>query len=174
MSAPTKPSTNHQSDMKFVSEEIIDAVIEKLDTLGDEQYEKRMDAFAEAQPMVMAYLFDDENFHLLTEDEKGYLQYLALIAWESIIKVNGPGEPVSEEALGEAEEKNYAILEASAAKKFRDRLDPFFENYPQEDLLAFAEEAVLENEEDPDSLVTKEGREPIFIAMKTVIDALIA
>ncbi|HNL40035.1 MAG TPA: hypothetical protein PKH43_12890, partial [Saprospiraceae bacterium] len=145
-----------------------------LENLSDEQYEERMEAFASAQPVLVAYLFDDENFHLLTDDEKGFLQYLALIAWSAVVKTAGDVAAVSEEAIGEAEEKNYAVLEQSTAKKFRDRLDPFFDNYPQEDLLAFAEEAVLEDEDDPDTLVSKEGREPIFIAMKTIIDVLTA
>lgn len=157
--------------MKFVSEEVIDAVIEALEEYSDEQYEKQMEEFAEAQPVIFAWLFS-EDFELLTDDEKGYLQYLSLIAWISAEQVNGPLEAVSEEQIGEAEEKNYAVLEASTAKKFRDRLDPFFEGTPQEDLLAFAEEAVLENEDDPDSLVSKEGREPIFIALKTIVDVL--
>lgn len=159
--------------MKFVSEKVIDGIIDQLDTLSDDQYEKKMDAFAQAQPMIVAYLFNEENFHLLTEDEKGFLQYLCLIAWLSFEKVNGKTEPVSEEMLGNAEERNYEILEASTAKKFRDRLNPFFEGYPQEDLLAFIEEAVLEDEDDPEAMVTKEGREMIFIAGKTMIDALI-
>lgn len=157
--------------MKFVSEKIIDAVIDELEDLPDEQYEKRMEAFAEAQPMLFSWLFSD-NFDLLNEDEKGYLQYLALIAWLSIVKVNGAPEPVSEEQIGEAEEKNYEILEQSAAKNLRDRFTPFFENTPQEDLLAFAEEAVLEDEDDPEALVTREGREPIFVALKTMVDVL--
>jgi len=89
-----------------------------------------------------------------------------------MVKVNGPLEAVSEDQIGEAEEKNYEMLELSAGKKFRDRLDPFFENSDQEDLIAFAEEAVLEDEDDPESLVTKEGREPIFIALKTMVDVL--
>jgi hypothetical protein len=159
--------------MKFVSETIIDSVIEELDNLTDDKYEKKMDAFEDAQPVVNAYLLDDENFHLLTEEEQGFLQYLALIAYESIVKVNGQIPEVSEEMIGEAEEKNYEILDNITAKEFRDRLNPFFENYPQEDLLAFAEEALLEDEEEPtETLVTKEGREPIFIAMKTLIDVL--
>ena len=160
--------------MKIINSNVIDAVIEELENLSDEQYEERMEAFASAQPVLVAYLFDDENFHLLTDDEKGFLQYLALIAWSAVIKTAGDVAAVSEEAIGEAEEKNYAVLEQSTAKKFRDRLDPFFDNYPQEDLLAFAEEAVLEDEDDPDTLVSKEGREPIFIAMKTIIDVLTA
>lgn len=159
--------------MKFVSEEVIDAIIDALEDYSDDQYEKQMEAFAEAQPVMFAWLFSEE-FELLNEDEKGYLQYLSLIAWKSIEKVNGPLEAVSEEEIGEAEEKNYEILEASTAKKFRDRLNAFFEETPQEDLLAFAEEAVLESEDDPDSLVSKEAREPIFIALKTIVDVLTA
>ncbi|GAB4490198.1 MAG: hypothetical protein OHK0019_08760 [Saprospiraceae bacterium] len=157
--------------MEFVSEKIIDAVIEELEHLPDEAYEQRMEAFAEAQPMLVAWLFSD-NFDLLNEEEKGFLQYLALIAWLSIVRVNGVLEAVSEEQIGLAEEKNYELLEGSTAKKFRDRLTPFFENTPQEDLLAFAEEAVLEDEDDPEALVTKEGRELIFVAIKTMVDVL--
>ena len=158
--------------MKFVPADTIDAIIDELEHLTDDQYEQRMEAFASAQPVLVAYLFNDENFHLLTEEEKGFLHYLALITWAAVVKINGPVPSVGEDTIGEAEEKNYALLEQATAKKFRDRLDPFFENYPQEDLLAFAEEAVLEDEDDPDALVTKEGREPIFVAMKTVIDVL--
>lgn len=158
--------------MQFVSEKIIDATIAELDDLGDERYEHRMAAFAESQPVLTSYLFNEENFHLLTEEEQGFMHYLALIAWESIIKVNGPLETVSEEQIGEAEEKNYEVLENSTAKNFRDRLNPFFDGTPQEDLIAFVEEALMEEENDPESLVTKDGREPIFIALKTLIDVL--
>ena len=42
----------------------------------------------------------------------------------------------------------------------------FFENSSQEDLLAFIEDSLLEEEED---LVTKVGREPMFIALKCEI-----
>jgi len=130
-----------------------------------------MEAFAEAQPVLFAWLFS-EHFELLNEDEKGYLQYLSLIAWRSIMSVNSEVEAVSEEQIGEAEEANYALLEASKAQDFRDRLNEFFEGSDQEDLLAFAEEAVLEDEDEPESLVSKEAREPIFIAVKTLVDAL--
>lgn len=157
--------------MKFVSEKIIDAVIDELENYSDEQYETQMEAFAEEQPVLFAWLFS-EHFELLNEEEKGYLQYLSLIAWRSIVKTNGNLESASEEQIGLAEEANYAILDASNAKNFRDRLNEFFEGSDQEDLLAFAEEAVLEDEDDPESIVTKEGKEPIFIALKTMVDVL--
>ncbi|MCC6459688.1 MAG: hypothetical protein IT260_04435 [Saprospiraceae bacterium] len=161
--------------MKFVSEDILDNIIDELDQMDDDQYENRMEQFSKEQPVLVAYLFDEETFHLLTEDEKGYVQYLSLIVWLANARVNGPVESVSEEMIGQAEERNYELLEASTAKNFRDRLNVFFENTPQEDLLAFAEEAVLDEEEEGgEPLVTKEGREPIFIAVKTVIDVLTA
>ncbi len=158
--------------MKFVSEKIIDAVIDEFENLNETETEQRLAEFAEAEPVLVAYLFHPENFHLLTDDERGYLEYLAYIIWASNRKVNGAEEAVGEEEIGMAEEKNFERLEASTAKKFRERLTPFFENYPQEDLLAFAEEAVLEEENEEEPLVSREGREPIFIALKTVIDVL--
>ncbi|MBL7829047.1 MAG: hypothetical protein JNJ57_20600 [Saprospiraceae bacterium] len=157
--------------MEFVSEKIIDAVIEELENLEEDRYEVLMEEFAEAQPVLFAWLFS-EHFDLLTEDEKGYLQYLSLIAYRSIVRVNGPCEAASEDQIGQAEERNYELLETSTAKKFRDRLNVFFENTNQEDLLAFAEEAVLEDEDDPESFVTKEGRELIFVGVKTLVDVL--
>lgn len=106
--------------MKFVSEDIIDAVIDELGDLEDGHYEKLMEEFAEAQPVVFAWLFS-EQFDLLTEDEKGYLQYLCLIAWRSITNVNGDIPEISEEQIGVAEEQNYELMDASTGKKFRDR-----------------------------------------------------
>jgi len=157
--------------MKFVPEDLIDKVIEELEKYSDTQYEKQMEAFSEAQPVIFAWLFG-EQFDLLTEDEKGYLQYLSLITWSANERLNGPIEPVSEDQIGDAEEKNYEVLELSHAKNFRDRLNPFFENSTQEDLLAFAEEAVLEEEEEDPDVVTPAGREPVFLALKTLIDVL--
>ncbi|MBK8555708.1 MAG: hypothetical protein IPL65_08040 [Lewinellaceae bacterium] len=158
--------------MTVITAAAIDKVIDGLDNLSEDQYEKRMEAFAAAQPVIFAYLFDEETFHLLNDDEKGYLQYLALICWSVIEKQNGATEPVGEEEIGETEEANYEILENDPGKNFRQRLDPFFDGYDQEDLLAFAEEAVLEDEHEPDALVSKEGRETIFVALKTIIDVL--
>ena len=48
-------------------------------------------------------------------------------------------------------------------------MDVFFEDYAQEDMLAFVEDNLVEDE---DSTITKEGREPIFVALKSVIDVL--
>lgn len=158
--------------MQLVSEKVIDRVIDTLEDLEDVHYEKQMEAFAEAQPVIFAWLFS-EQFDLLTEDEKGYLQYLSLIIWLAVTETNkGPRPQASEEAIGNAEEKNHELFEEQEAKHFRDKLTAFFDRTDQEDLLAFAEEAVLEEEDEQEALVSKEGRAPIFLALKTLIDVL--
>ena len=50
-------------------------------------------------------------------------------------------------------------------------MDVFFENYQQEDLLAFVEDSLIDDE---DEIVTKVGREPMFVALKSIIDCLCA
>jgi len=160
--------------MKFVSEEVIDKVVAALE--ANDNYETEMESIRETQPTILAYLLS-ENFEVLTMGEKEYLLYLTLVIVNAAEHVN-PGMPlVDQDALGEAEEENYGLMNASKERRFRDKLNVFFEDTPQEDLLAFAEDAIVlddENEEEGEENfnVTKEGREPIFIALKSVIDVL--
>jgi hypothetical protein len=69
--------------------------------------------------------------------------------------------------IDQAEEDNWALLEPVKSKRFSDKADVFFKNYPQEDLLAFVEDMLTDDE---NTEVTKEGREPMFVALKTIID----
>jgi hypothetical protein len=117
-------------------------------------------------------LFSDDNFHLLTDEEKGYVHYLGLVAWLAVRQVNGNVPPVDNEAIGLAEEHNYERLETASARRFEERLETFFEDTDQEALLSFAAEAVLEEGEEEGLVVTPEGRETVFVAIKTVIDVL--
>lgn len=152
----------------LVSEAIIDNVVESLENID---FEEEVQAFSEKQSLLVSYIFS-EDFELLTQDEREYMLYLLLVIVNSVEKAYGNITPFSKKALEEAEEKNWELLENVSAKKFRDRLDIFFKNTKQEDLLAFVEDALEEDEED--TVVTKEGREPIFVALKSVIDVLTA
>lgn len=156
--------------MKFVSEDIIDQVVEALQE--NNNYETEIDALRVTQPTVLAYLLS-ENFEVLTVQEKEYLLYLTLVIMNAAQHVNPELKAVSQQQLGEAEEENYTVMSASKEKRFRDKLTVFFTDYPQEDLLAFAEDALVIDDEDTETFqVTKEGREPIFLALKSIIDVL--
>ncbi|MEL7021461.1 MAG: hypothetical protein AAGK47_07635 [Bacteroidota bacterium] len=155
--------------MTFISEHTIDNVTSELER-SDAQLEQALARMEEEQPHILAYLFS-ENFEVLTTAEKDYLLFLAIAIWKSIKKETGTIALATESSIGDVEERNWEIMSASKGKTFRDRLDPFFEQSPQEDLLAFAEDALtIDDESEP--TVTKEGREPMFVALKTIIDIL--
>lgn len=153
--------------MKIITEQQIEKVLDRLDD-SDEWYDQLAAELQEEQPKLVAFLVS-EQFELLTVEEQDYMFYLALVIWQTIRQVKGALPTVSEQEIGEAEEANWELLEGVTAKKFRDRMTIFFEQSPQEDLLAFIEDALIE---DDDDLVTKEGREPMFVALKTLVDVL--
>ncbi len=155
--------------MTFISEKIIDQVSERLEQT-EGSYENLVEEMNEAQPALVAYLFS-EAFSLLTEEEQNYMLYLAIIIWQSVQDVHPTIKEIDEETIVEKDEANWETMNQSNAKKFRDRLNAFFEKTPQEDLLAFAEDS-LANTEDEDEFLTEPGREMIFVGLKTVVDVL--
>ena len=151
----------------FVSEGEIDEVSQLMD---DEaiSYDQLLVEMQDRQPILFSYLFS-ENFKLLTTEEKEYLLYLALIIWKAIAEQTEKAVPITSEIIEEKEEKNWTIFNESTARVFRDKLDYFFQEYPQEDLLAYVEDALVDDE---DTFVTKEGRDLMFIGLKTMVDSL--
>ncbi len=152
----------------FISEDMIDAVVLKLETAD---FEQEVAIFGEKQPVLLGYVLS-EDFELLTNEEREWLLYLVLVLYQAIESGDKKIGPLSKNDLETAEEANWARLETVTAKRFRDRMTPFFEGYPQEDLLAFVEDSLTEDEEDTENFLTKEGREPMFVALKSVIDVL--
>ncbi len=159
--------------MKPIPDSAIDAVLDELDDYDENRYADAADAFAQAQPYVFAYLTNEENFHLLTEEERGYVEYLSLVVWMTATRIFGSIPVVDVERIGQAEERNYELLETTPAHRLEDRLETFFDHTDQPALLRFAIEAVTEDDEEEENLViTPEGRETVFVAVKTVIDVL--
>ncbi len=154
--------------MTFVPESVIDQTIDLLETTPG-AYEKAIQDMEAEQPVLFAYFFS-ENFDLFTSQEREYLQYLALVIWQAARSVCGPRPAVNEEQISDAEDLNWERLESVRSHIFRERAGVFFENYRQEDLLAFVEDALLDDEED--AVVSKEGREALFVTLKSVIDLL--
>ena len=151
--------------MKFISENIIESVAEEIGQ-SEEHFKNATIELQQEQPTIAGFIFS-ENFDLFTQAEKELLLFMVLVIFKSIKKENGDLQNPDAEDLGKKEEKNWDLLNSVTAKKFRERMDIFFENYHQEDLLAFVEDALTEEDE---SLVTKIGREPMFVALKSIID----
>ncbi|HQN57775.1 MAG TPA: hypothetical protein PLR24_11095 [Saprospiraceae bacterium] len=149
------------------TEKMIEKVFDR-EVDSDEEPMDVLSAIAGDQPALIAYL-NQENLQLLTEEEFDYGTFLTTIIYK-VFKENGAEvAEVTAAQIDMAEEANWDILSRATGKKFSQRIDVFFENYAQEDLLAFVEDALV-----PDELpiVTSEGREPLFVTLKTIIDVL--
>lgn len=151
----------------FIAEKAIDTIAESLNETGSD-YDQAVADMQAKQPILFSYLLS-ESFKLLTKEESEYLLYLGLVIWKTVDAETTTLELLMSDSIEEAEEKNWTLLNESKAKNFNDKLDVFFDKYPQEDLLAFVEDALVDDE---DSFVTKEGKELLFIGLKTTIDTL--
>jgi hypothetical protein len=154
--------------MQFIDEALIDEVAIKLGT-SEELRKQTVQRLEKEQPVLLGFLFS-ENFEAFLPREREYILFLILVIVESIREGGGKPLPrITEEDLSLAEEKNWEMLQAVTARRFRERLDVFFKDSKQEDLLAFIEDALIDEEE---GLLSKEGREPIFVVLKSIIDAI--
>lgn len=153
--------------MKFVTENHIDKAIESLNH-SDTQLESLELDFAAQQPAVVQFI-TQEGFDVLTMEEKDLLHLLGLTIWRAATEAGNDLPELTVEDLGEAEEANYQQLESVAKGDFKAKMDLFFTDYPQEDLLALVEDALCDDEED--MVVTPEGRDLILVTLKSLIDA---
>jgi hypothetical protein len=157
----------------MISESTIESVIARFEN-GETDYDNAAREFAGRQPSLLSFLLSGQE-GALSEEEREFLLYLATVIWKSVELGNPDLPTLDSESISAAEEANWAILEGSKKRNFREQLDVFFENYPEEDLLAFVEDALTIDEEDLDDEtfhLTREGVEPLFISLKTMIDVL--
>ncbi|GLR18982.1 hypothetical protein GCM10007940_35980 [Portibacter lacus] len=143
--------------------DIIDAISD-----NEEEYEKRMLEFSEAQPFLLSFLLS-EGFQVLDEQEKSLLFYLAMIIYFSITQEHEEPDTIELIDIQRTDEENWTLVDAKKFKTLKEIADYFFEDYEQEDLLAFVEDALGEDEEYE---VSKIGRNVIFVSMKSFIDVL--
>lgn len=151
----------------MVPELVIDATVEKFSD-SETALDESLADLESRQPMLFAYLLSEE-FEAFTEAEREFLLFLTMVIWTSVETHLGARKEVTEEELNEAEESNWDAIKEVHEPRFRERVSLFFDRYPEEDLLAFVEDALVDDE---DGIVTKEGREPLFITLKSVIDVL--
>ncbi len=160
----------------MITEATIDKILETFENQAVD-YEQFVRDFAKHQPAIFSYLIGD-NEGVFSQDEEDFLLYLALAIYKSVEDASEEDLPIiEEEDITGAEEANWSLMESSKATDFHKRLDIFYETSPEEDLMAFVEDALTgeaENEEGEAFSITPEGREPMFVALKTVIDVLTA
>ena len=151
----------------MIPESTIERVLDRLES-GAEDFERGISAFADEQPHLVAFVTNEENA-AFTEEEHRLLLFGALTIYRSVTEQEGAPAQVTPQSIEAAEEANYARMN-EATGNFRKKLDGFFGDTEQEDLLAFVEDLI--SAEADEEAITKEAREPLFITLKTVVDVL--
>ncbi len=149
--------------MAMITERQIDDIIDHIERQDDKEI---IEEISQAQPALLSYVLS-EGFEMLTEEENKIMIFLFLViysAFGSELEVIDPTD------IESTEEKNWEIFNETTGTEFQDKITPFFKDYTQEDLLAFVEDTLVDDEDNP---VTPEGRTVIFIGMKTVVDCLV-
>lgn len=154
--------------MQFITENIINEKLNIYDT-QEELLVNEFKTMVEAHTSILSF-FQQESLELLTESEKGLLEFMFTVIYSSTHKQLGKTPHFDISQLENAEEQNWEIFNAHSSKKFTQICDIFFENYPQEDLLAFVEDSL--QMDDDETAITSVGREIILIACKSFIDVL--
>ena len=153
---------------KPITQEAIEAIMLRLQTTPD-LFSSLLDGLEREQPAIINWIFS-ESFDILNQEEKQYFLFLSLVIIVSISEALEIEDVIDPKRIEVAEEKNWEVFTSQSAKEFREKINVFFDAYPQEDLLAFVEDA-LELEQE-DQVVTTIGRPPMFMALKTIIDIL--
>lgn len=153
---------------KFVNEEIIDLAIVQLE---DESLLLAIEERWSEHYIAVDNYLRQESFELLTVEEITFLKTIISIIWISWEHVHGSiASDLNARQLEKIEEANWQNFHSSKEKRFRDKLNVFFEDHPQEDLLAFVEDSL---EDDEEQMVTGPARDIIWISAVSFIDALI-
>jgi hypothetical protein len=150
----------------MITETTIDAQVTDLEA---SDFDADLAAFSRAQPFLMDYL-SGEDTGAFTEAEQELLFFAALVLHHSVEEVHGKLDIIVGDKIAAAEEDIFEILGEQQSRVFRDRLTVFFDQTKEEDLLAFIEDLLISEE---DTNVTKEGREPLFVILKTCMDVML-
>lgn len=152
----------------MVPEDIIEKVIDYFEN-DEEAYVESLARIMDSQPALLAFL-NQESIDILLEEEKDILWYIILVIYTSIERSGAEHTKVTDIKLGENEEKNWEIYQNQPRGSFREKVTSFFNNYHQEDLLAFVEDSLEIEDSSP---ITTVGREVIFISSKSILDTIL-
>ncbi len=152
--------------MKYIDESIINTTLESYDS--DEIYLTDFKEMLTTEYDLNIYL-DANNYSLLSEEELALLEYLTCIIYNSVKRGLGGKPMILGQVLEKYEEANWEVFNSAAQKNFSKILDRFFDGYPQEDLLALVEDAIVSDDDTPVTIV---GAEIIVVTCKSIIDTL--
>ncbi len=140
----------------MIDEERIDKVVD----LVSENVEIKIHEFVTGEREFSGYLLG-EDFKLLTEDEKQTMLFIHMVLFFCLsAKEDSTFDP---DRFQELEDNNWKFFNEQG-RSWEEKTEKIFKNYPEEDLLAFVEDMLNDDE------ISSLSQELIFITAKSYID----
>lgn len=147
-----------------INENLIDKIVESIHKEDDSTSQK----FADEQTVFLE-LLQTQQFPIMDEEARLMLFFITQVIYLSFDHAEEEQPEFDMDLYLECEDKNWAVAEAN--KQWEDALDYFFDGYPEEDLLAFTEDMLVEDEDQPP--IRDTDKQLIFITAKSYIDQFI-
>lgn len=146
----------------MISEQTIEKQIEKVINYN----EVDIDPFVTNQQEFLSYIKSEIAPSLIEEELKLFLFCISVI-YNSVTFESEDSIEFDMEEFENYDEKNWGTRDKTI--KFEKSKDMLFDGYKEEDLLAFVEDLISDDEE---NVLTDVGKEIIFLNAKSYIDTL--
>ncbi len=156
----------------MITEKQIETVLDQMEE-SEVSIADTVNDLESKHPALFSYIVSPQFSEVLNERERDYFHFLVVSIYMIINEyyLKGKEYSITEDELGDMEEKVWELWETDSDGDFHEKLDIFFENTEEEDLLALIEDALIETE---DELITEIGREPVFVALETIKEVLLS
>ena len=158
----------------MITAEQIDATAEWLNAFDEDEQENLIDQFSEEQPHVLGYIMSEEAAEL-GEEEAELLLFMATMLWQVAKRHSKtPMGIVEAQDLDDLQDTNWAFFDDREQQKgqdFVDFVEPIVEQYEQPELLTYITDMFTEDEDD-EFAIEPAAKLPMFVMLKTVVDAL--
>lgn len=156
--------------MKKVPYEIIDATAERISEEFSTDENLVVD-MARQHPIIFNYIMSDQ-FDLIGNSVQELMLYATLVVGKCMEQI-APLPTVSATLLDRCQAQNWDAIEKLPPLKsqsFEEYVEPIIGPHPQDELLYFIID-VFEQDDDTDLSFSKESKIPIFVGLKSVVDA---
>lgn len=144
----------------MITEALIEQILQEIES---EEFE---DNFATAQAEYWHYL-NSESFKGLSTPEHQLSHFISSVIFHTVAASEAELPDFEIDSFQNLEEQNWA--ERESHKNWAAAKDAFFDNYKEEDLLAFVEDMLADEEGE----LTDLAKEVIFITAKSYVDFLL-
>jgi hypothetical protein len=151
----------------MITESVIDRIVKQAED-GKIDLPLFYQNLSTSHPVLFKFLFSRDTTYLSAEEHE-LLLFLAMVIIRSCEDSEKEFGDISGDKLDSREEVNWQVFESARDQDFSTQMDQFFKRSPEEDLLAFIEDALIDDDE---SLLSPAGRELICIKLISIVDCL--